>query len=329
MAPLTDVQRAEMFAELQRLSDQFESLICQQSGYPAGNFDDLYRAKKVGLSKKDNKAQNASRNARRSLLSGLDPAKNKSELKARLVALNQRKAADIVIKRERDAYWEAMEGNVPADNEVVQEFDRAKSMLENAIKIRTSSHTRQAQGATDPQAPPAQDLADLEATIAQEAADLKARQAQEAADLKARQARETADLEARLAQVASQRQAQVARDSDLPHEVFAMRTERQLGPIVRKRQVDNIEYDIELLTKRQSKLEKELTATDAMIAEKRRQLAEITGGDEKGKGRERIKEELEVETEMEMKIEKDVDMGIPMEVAGEAAEGEKKRRRRG
>lgn len=83
------------------------------------------------------------------VLSGLDPAKNQSELKARLADLIQREDADEVIKRELEAYWKAMEGSATTDNEVVPEFDRAKSMLENAIKTRTSSYTRQAQGIID------------------------------------------------------------------------------------------------------------------------------------------------------------------------------------
>lgn len=63
--------------------------------------------------------------------------------------------------------------------------------------------------------------------------------------------------------------------SDLPPEALVMPTRKQLEPIVSKRKADNIEYDIELLTKRQSEIGEALAAVPAMIDEKRRKLAEI------------------------------------------------------
>ena len=228
MAPLTNV---EMLAELQRLLDELESLICQQSEHHQdGKFHDIVETRKIVPSKRDNKALNAGRTARRSLLSKLDPSKNESELKAMLDNLIRLKARNEVVKHEQVAYDAAVKGKVATDKEATQDFERAKSRFGDAIKSRITSFTRQAQEATNrpsdqaqeatpqqaPQAqgtdgheaPRPQDLADQKASLLQEAADLNDRYARERAELEDRQARGTADMEARLAQVDAQRQAQ-------------------------------------------------------------------------------------------------------------------------
>ena len=143
----------------------------------------------------DNHALNAGRAARRLLLSKLDPSKNESELKARLDNLIRLKASNEVVKREQVAYDAAVKGKVATDKEATQDFERAKSTFGDAIKSRITSHTYQAQEATNrlsdqaqeatpqeaPQAqgtdgheaPRPQDLADQKASLLQEAADLK------------------------------------------------------------------------------------------------------------------------------------------------------------
>ena len=60
MASLTEEQFAAKLAEVQGPLDHLERLICHQSGDLVENFEDLLRAKKVQLSKKETKARNAS-----------------------------------------------------------------------------------------------------------------------------------------------------------------------------------------------------------------------------------------------------------------------------
>ena len=69
MAPLlTETELAKFILKLQELLQALETLICEQSGYFKGDFDDLMEKGFVKASKKDRKALFAGRKARQCVL---------------------------------------------------------------------------------------------------------------------------------------------------------------------------------------------------------------------------------------------------------------------
>ena len=241
MAPITNVEK---LAEFQRLLDELERLICQQSEHQDGNFHDIIETMKVVPSKRDNKTLNAGRAARRSLLSELDPSGNESELKARTDNLIRLRASNEVIKRKQTAYYAALKGRIATDEEATQDFEGAKSMFGDAIKSRITSHNRQAQAqaatnrpsnraqeANPQQAPQAQGTEGHEAPQPPDFADPKAGLLQEAADLKDRHARDRAELEDRLAQTDAQRQAQEGRNCEAKRQRQVQFDEAKPSPV--------------------------------------------------------------------------------------------------
>ena len=107
--------------------------------------------------------------------------------------------------------------------------------------------------------------------------------------------------------------------SDLPHEALVVPTESQVEPLVLKRKVQNIEYDVDALKKRKLELEMALEAAPALIDKRQRELDEVNeelGGLEiekkerdegkgkgKGKGKELVEEKNEEKEDVEMERE--------------------------
>ncbi|KAL9067727.1 MAG: hypothetical protein Q9161_006719 [Pseudevernia consocians] len=195
MAPLlTETELAKLILKLQELLQALETLICEQSGYFKGDFDDLMEKGFVKASKKDRKALFAGRKARQAL-------QEKQSTKQALQDLNKKKASHSEIIAARKARYDA-------EQLTKDEVTRAVGFLDNAINARKGSHTRQEQAKAAIEQAQNTDASEAQLTrnrLAREAREAAARQAQETA---VREAQEAAARQARQAQEAAVRQAQ-------------------------------------------------------------------------------------------------------------------------
>ncbi|CAF9937874.1 MAG: hypothetical protein ALECFALPRED_007440 [Alectoria fallacina] len=184
MAPLNDAQLAEELVKVQDLLDRLEKLICRQSANPDGKFEDLLKAGTVKPSKKENQARNASDKAKSAVQKSQTARKSQADAKSKFDKTVADRANDKAVSTARGDFWKATAEADSADVDATAEVKRAAEKLEKAIKLRTGSHTRQAEEAAHQQARQAQEATDRQAREAQEAAQRKAQEAQESASSK-------------------------------------------------------------------------------------------------------------------------------------------------
>ena len=107
MAHVDRTQLANEFAKVQDLFDKLEKIICQQAAYPESTLEDLLKANKVQLSKKENQAQNAARKTRDTLQERQTASVTLHQLRAKFDNAKRNDDGDAKINAARKEFYEA------------------------------------------------------------------------------------------------------------------------------------------------------------------------------------------------------------------------------
>ena len=132
MTSLNDNQLDEDIRKVQNLFDELETLICQHTANPDGDFEDLLKREQTVLSKKEKQARYASQKMREAL-------QEREANRSALLELRKQGAGDEQINATRKGLYDA-------EARAREEIPRAIKKLSDVIARRTSTYSYQAAG---------------------------------------------------------------------------------------------------------------------------------------------------------------------------------------